>query len=624
MKPMYVISNKSGFVDLIIMFGIMTFATLALMSVAYQKREQLKNTDSKLAIDMLQQSYSYYVQDTESWKKTFDDPRNATTFACLKNGTACSQSFQPIAVVRNANDELVVDTDADKGVTLDGAVCTGYDTGVASCPLHVNLSWQPICNAPCINPRTIQIEVSFNRGSSFGGGFGARFVASSVANVVRKPLDEPTVTAVGVAKYATCAIADGDVYCWGSNLNGVLGPAATGDSTTPIKITGLPTGVTAIDVGLATVCAVAAGNVYCWGEYHGGSTPQIINTTGGTPLANVIKVSVGIGSSCAITLSNAAYCWGGNTYATLGYAVPATADFPVDYNTWSGINGPAFPVLGLSRGENGPDLGRVTDVSVGGRSVCAVVSGGVQCWGLNASHGGNLDASFAPYPSLAYDPNGPKGHKICYPWLPAGTPLTAIPGPYGYFMSPAGGLLPYDTLACNPKPEPTDYPILDANVKQIRVAYGSYCALFNDGDVACWGHYDNGKLARPLGSTQEPQISTVIHGIESLGSQSSGFFALKAGRLWAWGTNGANNALGDPNGGVVPPYWGRLWTPVELTGIPGTVTQFQGGSMDETYHACAVSGGRAYCWGSNSDGQLGDGTTTSRTMGNPTTVTGWP
>jgi alpha-tubulin suppressor-like RCC1 family protein len=46
--------------------------------------------------------------------------------------------------------------------------------------------------------------------------------------------------------------------------------------------------------------------------------------------------------------------------------------------------------------------------------------------------------------------------------------------------------------------------------------------------------------------------------------------------------------------------------PTEVAGLPGTPTDIAAGAV----HTCAlVDGGRAFCWGQNLHGQLGDGST---------------
>ncbi|MGB3035680.1 MAG: RCC1 domain-containing protein, partial [Candidatus Microthrix parvicella] len=71
---------------------------------------------------------------------------------------------------------------------------------------------------------------------------------------------------------------------------------------------------------------------------------------------------------------------------------------------------------------------------------------------------------------------------------------------------------------------------------------------------------------------------------------------------------------GSPDGGTYQP--GEDTT--DTTPLPpGSPTAITAGD----FHTCAVlQNGTAKCWGSNSVGQLGDGTTTTRLT--PTTVTG--
>lgn len=67
----------------------------------------------------------------------------------------------------------------------------------------------------------------------------------------------------------TCAINDAhELFCWGSNNDAQLG---TGDENyyqylTPLSPLGLPANVTAVSGGEYYTCAIAGGDVYCWGN----------------------------------------------------------------------------------------------------------------------------------------------------------------------------------------------------------------------------------------------------------------------------------------------------------------------------------------------------------------------
>jgi alpha-tubulin suppressor-like RCC1 family protein len=59
-------------------------------------------------------------------------------------------------------------------------------------------------------------------------------------------------------------------------------------------------------------------------------------------------------------------------------------------------------------------------------------------------------------------------------------------------------------------------------------------------------------------------------------------------------------------------------TPVSVSGLGGILSLVAG-----AYHTCAVaSDGAAYCWGYNSDGELGDGTQIDSSL--PSPVLGFP
>jgi alpha-tubulin suppressor-like RCC1 family protein len=170
------------------------------------------------------------------------------------------------------------------------------------------------------------------------------------------------VTAIAAGLDHSCALTSvGGVKCWGYNRFGELGDGTTGDRSAPVDVVGLSTGVTAIAAGSFQSCALtSAGVVKCWGGTSGNRlTPvDIVRLSGG-----VRAIAVSGGHGCALTGSGGVKCWGRNDAGQLGDGTTSNSSTPVD-------------VSGLASG--------VTAITAGVGNSCALTSvGGVKCWGLN-------------------------------------------------------------------------------------------------------------------------------------------------------------------------------------------------------------------------------------------------
>ena len=127
--------------------------------------------------------------------------------------------------------------------------------------------------------------------------------------------------AVAVGNVDACAItAAGGAVCWGANDAGQLGNGTTHDSSVPVKVVGLSSGVRAIGAGDSYACALtSAGIVKCWGSNTSGqlgtgtigdhSRPVTVRK-----LKSVRSIAVGSEGACALTRGRAVECWGGERY----------------------------------------------------------------------------------------------------------------------------------------------------------------------------------------------------------------------------------------------------------------------------------------------------------------------
>jgi alpha-tubulin suppressor-like RCC1 family protein len=176
-------------------------------------------------------------------------------------------------------------------------------------------------------------------------------------------------SAVSVAFGHTCALVSGCVKCWGLNQYGELGDGTNNDSSTPVNVSGLASGVSAVITGAqspggrAFSCAlVTGGAIKCWGT-------SLVTLSSPTPLSmngfttGVSKISAGDNHFCAVTTDGRVKCMGSNQFGPLGDG--------------QGYDGTAY-TYGLAAGS-------ILDVSAGREHTCALTSaGGVKCWGDNS------------------------------------------------------------------------------------------------------------------------------------------------------------------------------------------------------------------------------------------------
>ncbi len=451
-------------------------------------------------------------------------------------------------------------------------------------------------------------------------------VATTCRRMSVEPVLPPTpfVTAVGVGINFTCAIVRGGVQCFGSNQNRQLGqPTSVVTSSVPLRVPGLNSGVTSLSVGKEHVCAIQNGNVKCWGwnsNFQAGSnnggadveTPVLVRDTAGNLLSNVSKIYAGVNHSCAVA-GGAAFCWGANRYGQLGFA-----EAPGLLHDVGELDYPdARPVLDMAVG--------VTSIATGLGYTCGVKDGGVKCWGLNDSRFGNFNV--CDQGSRLLEANPPAAsYKVCLPYVTEGMVLPTVSNPnvsYGFYSDCGPVTVNTRALRCNPRPIPTTSFPAGSNVLQLSAISSGMCTLMPNATVKCWG-YNWGALGQGpanIANSSNTALEVIgLSGVTMLGAIAGGYCAISGGDLYCWGRNDIDNRQGAPgaNFNTAKP------TPLKVVGLPpGDVSYFAGGSVDETHHNCAVVQGQAYCWGNNSAGQLGDGTTTSKPQPPFSMVSAW-
>lgn len=439
---------------------------------------------------------------------------------------------------------------------------------------------------------------------------------------------------------STLAIrTNGTLWAWGSNSNGQLGDGSTTNRNAPVQIGTVTTwsritGTTISSIGLRT-----NGTLWTWGANGSGqlgdgtlterNSPAQLGTT-----TTWQAMSGGASHFLARQSDGSLWSWGLNSSGQLGQgrANLATGNTPQRVGTasnWSEMVGGANFSLATTTdgglrgwGSNNssqlgylprlplplyPQLGPVTAAAAGGsnHSAFILVDGSLWTFGSNSSGQLGLGAtSSLPQPVPQQVAAGQTWRSVSL----GNTFTMAIRSDDSLW---AAGLNSSGQLGDGSLTNSADLIRIGSDDDWAVVAAtgasggspGHTLAVKKDGSLWAWGSNASGQLGD---GTTTNQTSPVRIGaandwrtvFQTNGSHS---IALKTdGTLWAWGLN--------TNGQVGNNTTTNVTSPVQI----GTATDWSTAVGGAAYTLAIKTNGTLWAWGLNTSGQLGDGTTTQR------------
>ena len=449
--------------------------------------------------------------------------------------------------------------------------------------------------------------------------------------------------------YHTCVrSAASSVLCWGRNEFGQLGIDSTadiGDATTDsFTAVNLGTGRTAVELtaGKAHTCArLDNGSVKCWGYNDAGQLGQentdVFGDASGDmsglssidlsdALGNArsaVKIAAGSNHTCAILDDGKVKCWGLNDWGQLGQRHESTI-------------GDSFGDMGANLSYSDLGTGRTAhDIATGALHTCVRLDNGrIKCWGKNI-YGQLGQGNILPHGSNQNE----MGDNLTSIDVGTGA-FAAVKLAVGYSHSCAN--LGFSSMKCWGKndsgqlgqghtnnlgdgsDEMGDYlSAIDVNGNVVEIAVGKNhsCALLDDGSVKCWGDNQYGQLgidsiadigdeSSEMGSNlTSVNLGTGRTAMEIVTGGDHTCARLDNSSVKCWGYNefgqlgqDSTNDVGDVAGDMA------ALSAINL-GTDRTAVQVAAG---ENFTCARLDNGNVKCWGSNSNGQLGQGDTDRR------------
>jgi alpha-tubulin suppressor-like RCC1 family protein len=439
------------------------------------------------------------------------------------------------------------------------------------------------------------------------------------AEDVVAPSTQQRVTLSSGAMHSCVVAYSGQVLCWGANDEGQLGSGNDGTalsfSRTANSVAALQD-VTSVAVGLRHSCALvpSPGTVWCWGSnasrqigqaavgpMTSTSYPQVV-----TGLERVVAIAAGNDHTCARGDDGAVRCWGANNHGQLG--------------TGQQSQSAAVQLVPLPEPSS--------DVYVGGDTTCALlVSTALYCWGSLPI--GEMRDVLTPERIDLFAQSVPTQLVINTAQLCAIVPATDVrcwstQVPQGFAVPQTAEVQVLralgDGTVCGiglVSPLCWDdtgsmQTIAERGVIDVSGGLDFQCITVRAGRVRCRGDNRMGQLASTRMSQSGAFVSVALGDASSLLSAGAGHVCgmWQLGMLRCWGRS-FEGQLG------VEEFGGTRSRPDPITPDINGVLSLSTGA----HHTCAVRHDeRVFCWGANTNGQLGSADTRDRST--PTLVNG--
>lgn len=304
-----------------------------------------------------------------------------------------------------------------------------------------------------------------------------------------------SATDISAGKNHTCAVIEGDAWCWGSNEYNQLGRAGAGSNVPERVNLGTNAAVTAISAGHDHTCAVVNGQARCWGRNDNGqlgrgntnvhTTPAVAPVQRGSTNQHVTQIAAGENFTCALAAERV-WCWGANDRGQIGRGSTGGANQTT-----------AREVVIGSSAHNG--LGHAsTKLTVGDKFACTLVNKVTQCWGDNTygqlGRGNQTTNNATAAPAAVSGPiaNAPSfdisagSHHMCS--ITNGQTYCWGRNQHGQIGNDSAAA----TFTTPTLTQRADGVLLQNHPYRLAGGGRHTCAIAN-GKVACWGHGENGQ-----------------------------------------------------------------------------------------------------------------------------------